>query len=313
MAALGVLAAGEERLRRVCALIGLKPPALRSTLAVAGAVAALTVLVALAVAQPVLARQETTSGRTDAEVYFVFDISGSMAARVGRGTLTRLQRARAAAKTIRAGIRDVPVGIASLTDRLLPHLFPTISVNAFNAVVDRGIGVDRPPARLPWGTSRGTVLAATGDLGSSSYFAPEARRRAAVIFTDGETVPLNLGTLPSRLTSAGIKPFLVRIWGGDERVYLPDGTINAAYTPDPASGAEFDAIANSLQTPVYSERDAGVLTAALRKALGRGPHGTRGRELQSMALAPIFLGLAFVPLLYLLYRRNLPALREASD
>ena len=78
------------------------------------------------------------------------------------------------------------------------------------------------------------------------------------------------------------------------------------------TSAQFDAIANSLQTRVYSDRDAGAVTAALRRALGRGPHGTSGRELQSVALAPFFLALAFLPLLYLLYRRNLPALREAS-
>lgn len=307
-----MLAAGEERLRRVCRLIGLKPPPLASTLAVAASVALLATLVSLAVAQPVLARPQATNGRTDAEVFFVFDISGSMAARATRNGPTRLQRARAAAKEIRSGIGDVPAGIASLTDRVLPHLFPSISINAFNAVVDDGIGVNRPPARLPWGNARGTALGAVGDLGSSGYFSPSARRRAVVVLTDGETVDQELPSLASRLASAGIKPFLVRIWGADERVYFPDGTINAFYTPDPSSGDQFAAIANALQTRVYSDRDTAALTAALRRSLGQGPHGARGRELQSLPLAPLFAGLAFLPLLYLLYRRNLPALREAS-
>jgi hypothetical protein len=40
--------------------------------------------------------------------------------------------------------------------------------------------------------------------------------------------------------------------------------------------------------------------------MGTGPTATRGRELQSMQLTPFFVALAFLPLLYILYRRNLP-------
>ena len=146
-----------------------------------------------------------------------------------------------------------------------------------------------------------------GDLGSSGYFSPGARRRVVVILTDGESVQDELASLPARLDAERIKPFLVRIWGADERIYFPDGTLNGAYNPDPASENEMLALANSLQTPLYTAGDAAKVTEDLREALGKGPHGTRGRELQSTPLAPIFVGLAFLPLLYLLYRRNLPA------
>jgi hypothetical protein len=238
----------------------------------------LTTLVALSAAQPVLATQRKTSGRADAEVYFVFDISRSMGARKGPRAPTRLDRARAVAKEIRAGLAGIPVAVASLTDRLLPHLFPSTSVNDFNAVVDRALGVDRPPARLNWGDTIGTKLGVIADLANSRYFADDARRRAVVVITDGETMQEGVNSLPALLEQKRIRPFLVRVWGADERVYDPRGLVNLAYHPDPDSTAAFEQIANSLQTPVHGERDGGRIAAAVRKAMGTGPTTTRGRE-----------------------------------
>jgi hypothetical protein len=305
--ALAVLVAGEQRLRRICAVVGLRPPSPEATLPVAVAVTLLVILVSLAAAQPVLARQETTRARLDAEAYFVFDISRSMAARTGLHGRSRLQRARRVAKRIRAGIPDVPAGVVSLSDRLLPHLFASPSVNAFNSTVDRGIGVDRPTARLPWGDHLGTMLGTVGDLGSSAYFSRDARRRIAVVLTDGETLSENLESLPSRLDQGHVRVFFVQIWGGDERVYLPGGLVNPNYLPDPTARQTLGLIASTVQSRVFLEGQAGEATKAVRAALGTGPKGTRGRDLQSLALAPFVLALAFVPLGFILYRRNLPA------
>lgn len=304
--ALVVLLAGEQRLRRVCAVVGLRPPTFRTTVPLVVAVAALTALVSLAAAQPVLATQQKTSGRADAEVYFVFDISRSMGARSGPHAPTRLDRARAVAKEIRAGLTGIPAGVASLTDRLLPHLFPSTSVNDFNAVVDRALGVDRPPARLNWGDTIGTKLGVIADLANTGYFADDARRRAVIVLTDGETMQEGVNSLPALFEQKRIRPFLVRIWGADERVYDQRGLVNLAYHPDPDSTAAFDQIANSLQTPVFGEHDGGEVAAEVRRVMGTGPTATRGRELQSMQLTPFFVGLAFLPLLYILYRRSLP-------
>jgi hypothetical protein len=276
---------------------------LRTTVPLVVAVALLTALVSLAAAQPVLATQQKTSGRADAEVYFVFDISRSMGARTGPHTPTRLDRARDVAKQIRAGLQGIPVGVASLTDRLLPHLFPSTSVNA---VVDRALGIDRPPARLNWGDTIGTKLSVIADLANTDYFADDARRRAVIVLTDGETMTEGINALPSLFAQKHIRPFLVRIWGANERVYDPRGLVNLAYHPDPDSTVLFEQIANSLQTPVYGEHDGRRVAAEARKAMGTGPTTTRGRELQSTQLTPILVGLAFLPLLYILYRRNLP-------
>jgi hypothetical protein len=309
--ALVVLLAGDQRLRRVCAVVGLRPPTFRTTVPLVVAVAALTVLLALAAAQPVLATQQKTKGRADAEVYFVFDISRSMGARSGPKAPTRLDRARTVAKEIRAGLPGIPAGVASLTDRLLPHLFPSASVNDFNAVVDRALGVDRPPARLAWGDSLGTRLSAIGDLPNLGYFSERARRRAIVILTDGETLQEGLPSLPAQLTQNQLHPFLIRIWGPNERVYDARGTVNPNYRPDPDSTALFDQLANSLQTPVFGVRDGARIAAAIRRDLGKGPTTTRGRELRATTLTPWFVGLAFLPLLYILYRRNLPPVAPA--
>jgi hypothetical protein len=310
--ALVVLLAGDQRLRRVCAVVGLRPPTFRTTVPLIIAVAALTAFLSLAAAQPVLATQQTTSGRADAEVYFVFDISRSMGARTGPKAPTRLDRARAVAKEIRAGLDGIPAGVASLTDRLLPHLFPSTSVNDFNAVVDRALGVDRPPARLAWGDALGTRLSVIADLPNFGYFSEQAKRRAIVILTDGETLQEGLNSLPATLQQKGLHPLLVRFWGPDERVYDARGNVNPNYRPDPDSTGVFDQLANSLQTRVYGGRDARRIAAAIRQDLGKGPMTTRGRELRSTTLTPWFAGLALLPLLYILYRRNLPPVAPAN-
>jgi hypothetical protein len=304
--AIVVLLAGDQRLRRVCVVVGLRPPTFRTTLPLVVAVAALTAFLSLAAAQPVLATQQKTSGRADAEVYFVFDISRSMGARKGPNAPTRLDRARAVAKEIRAGLDGIPAGVASLTDRLLPHLFPSASVNDFNAVVDRALGVDRPPARLAWGDTLGTRLSAIAELPNFGYFSEQAKRRAIVVLTDGETLPDGLSSLPAALTQNQLHPFLVRIWGPDERVYDARGIVNPNYRPDPESTATFDQLANSLQTRVYGVHDGARIADTIRKDLGKGPMTTRGRELRSTTLTPWLVGLAFLPLVYILYRRNLP-------
>ena len=39
------------------------------------------------------------------------------------------------------------VGIASLTDRVLPHLFPSTDVDVFEATIERSMAIERPPPR----------------------------------------------------------------------------------------------------------------------------------------------------------------------
>jgi hypothetical protein len=134
-----------RRAARAATALGL-PPADRRGLAVDLTLLGLVgVLVGLAAAQPVVSRSEETHGRDGAEVLVVIDVTRSMLAQRAPSEPTRLDRSRELAKRVRAAIPETRVGVASLTDRVLPHLFPTLGANAFVAVVNRAIGIERPP------------------------------------------------------------------------------------------------------------------------------------------------------------------------
>lgn len=303
---LGVLALSEARAGRTCRLLGLTPPAVRESLGQAAALAVTAALLALAAAQPVLARQRTVVGRADAEVYVVVDVSESMGARPGLQSRSRLARARSFALGLRANLGDIPVGVASLSDRLLPHLFPTPSLNSFAATLDRSLGVGRPPTQLPWQNSRGTRLEAVAGIGTANFFSPAAKRRYAIVLTDGESLPTGIGVLTSALRRGHVRLAFARFWGGAEQIYGPDGTPDPAYESDSGSQPRFDALARRLDARVFEQGQASAAAAAARAALGRGRDAPRGRELQSLQVAPFAAAAALLPLLVVLARRNVP-------
>jgi hypothetical protein len=302
---LGVLVAEEKRLGALCRRLGLRPPGWRPSAEMGIAFIVLAGVIALAAAQPVLARHTTVKGRSDAEAFFVFDVSRSMSART-HGSPNRLDRARADAKKLRAELGDVPVGVASITDRVLPHLFPSESVNAFNGVLDESIAIDRPTTALAYGDTLGTKLGALADMVTANYFSARAKHRVMVVFTDGETRPDNLSDLPSRFNDGNMKALFFRYWGSDERVYDSRGVLNPAYSPDATSGATLNGLAQSLGTKVYGSGDVGAAAGAIRQLVGKGPEVTRGRELSSTLLTPYVLLLGLIPLAFVLWRRNVP-------
>ena len=145
---LAMLLVGERRSGRVRTLLSLRAPG-RGAIATIAAVCLAGGLLALAAARPVVNETHARYLRTDAEAFFAIDISRSMLAAPSRTAPDRLDRARRAAGTLRNAIPDVPSGVASFTDRLLPNLFPTSDPGAFAATVDRAVGIERPP---PGGT-----------------------------------------------------------------------------------------------------------------------------------------------------------------
>jgi hypothetical protein len=298
---IGVLVHAERRSRRLCGALGLVPrPGWSLGLDVA-ALAAVGLLLGLAAAQPVYSKVKTTSGRTDAEAIVVFDISRSMLARQGASAPTRLERARDVAKRIRAGLSDVPVGVTSLTDRVLPHLFPTMSATAFTSTVDRTIDIERPPPERR--ASRATAFGALADLGRQNFFDAQARHRVAIVLTDGESIPFNLGELRPPLVSGRVRLYFVRIWDSEERVYDPRGR-QESYRPAPASKAVLDRLARELGGRVETEQHVDRIVQAARTRLGQGPVAARGRELQAVSLAPYAAVASVLPLAWILYRRN---------
>ena len=269
------------------AQLGLGAPDGRSLTSQTIAFPALSLLLGLAAAQPVLATHSALPGRNDAAVFFVFDVSRSMSARTP-GSPTRLDQARREAKQLRAELPGLPVGVASITDRLLPHLFPSVSVNTFDATLDESLAIDRPTSSLPYGNALGTRLGALQDLVIGRYFEARAKRRVAVVFTDGESLPNDLSTLPQFLHEGGVKVLFLRFWHPNERVYDAQGRQEPTYVPDPDSEATFDRGEGSPRTGLRPG-PGGARAAAVRQLVGDGPLMPRQRELDSRLLTPYVL------------------------
>src|SRR5204863_448117 len=171
-AAAAAAAADDDRRRG-----GARPgsPRLRSRLGVPGAIAVVAGLLGIAAAQPVISGTRTRVGRSDAEVYVLFDTSRSMLARRSPGSSDRLERSKRLALHLRQSLADVPFGIASLTDRMLPHLFPTLDGDVFASTLRDAIGIERPP---PSGTEAlATDYNALGDAADGNYYRASVKKR----------------------------------------------------------------------------------------------------------------------------------------
>jgi len=112
----------ERRARTLRRLFSLTTPRRRTLVTVAVAIAVIPALVAVAAAQPVIVRRESISQRSDAQAFFVLDTSLSMSARSGPGAPTRLARAERDVEALLPQLADIPVGLATMTDRVLPNL-----------------------------------------------------------------------------------------------------------------------------------------------------------------------------------------------
>jgi hypothetical protein len=301
--ALTMLVATERRSRAACAALGLEPRRRVTVLVDALALAAVSALIGAAAAQPVVSRTQAGRGRGDAQVIVVLDTTRSMEARPGASGPSRFDRARGLASELRATFPDVPFGIASITDRTLPHLFPSLSANVFAATLDRAVGIERPPPDRRGG--RVTSLVALGDLGRHNFYSHLARRRVAVVFTDGESLPVDLGTIDTRLRAGHVRAVFVHVWRDDESIFRPDETVDSGYRSDNASRVELDRIASAVDGETFAESELSGVISTVRDTIGGGPLTAQGRELRAAQLAPYAVAVAFLPLLLILRRRNL--------
>lgn len=290
--------ARERRARRIRTNLGLDEPPPGPQRRLLAALVALPALAAIAAAQPVIDRSKTVAERADAEVLFVLDTSRSMAAAAGPAEPTRFERARDAALEIRAQLPEVPAGIASLTDRTLPHLFPTIDGSSFRATLARSLGVERPPAQTF--TTLATDLTALSVVAERSFFSPSATKRLLVVLTDGETQPVK-PRLGEAFRRANVRSVFIHVWGTDEDIFVAS---DAHYRPDPTSGRLLAQASAVVDGAVFSEGELAGVVARARHELGEGP--TRPRTKQDLlALMPYATLAAFVPLALILRRRNL--------
>jgi hypothetical protein len=260
-------------------------------------------LIGLAAAQPVLQRDADRLVRTDAEAWVILDTTRSMLAQSDPDSRMRLDRAKAGAQAVKDSLPNVPVGIASLTDRVLPHLFPTTDEDVFHATLERSVAIENPPPRSGF-LALVTRLDAVGSLNELNFFTDTARRRVAVVLTDGESLPFAPDRVARRLSGPPrIDALFVHVWNEDERVFTR-GVPEPGYRPDPTSRPTLDTLASVTGGRVYSDGEAGSAAARARELIGQGPTVEQGERRVRYALSPYLAGAAFFPLALLLWRRD---------
>jgi von Willebrand factor type A domain len=291
----------ELRARRVSQRLGLEPPPLRSRLGVPGAIAVVAGLLGIAAAQPVISGTRTRVGRSDAQVYVLFDTSRSMQAQASANAPTRLARAKRLALQFRHGIPDVPVGIASLTDRVLPHLFPSLDADVFQSTLKDSIGIERPP---PAGTENlATDYNSLGDAATNNYYRDAVRKRLLVVFSDGESRFFDEVVLARKLEKGRVHVLFVHLWSPDEKIYLKKNNVDPGYRPDPQSVSAARRIASSGGGQVLGE-EPDVLVKAAKAFLGSGVETKLREQRTRVSLGPYVALAALLPLGFVLLRRN---------
>jgi hypothetical protein len=202
-----------------------------------------------------------------------------------------------AAVRLRAAISDVPAGVATMTDRVLPDLLPVADVAGFDAVAERTVAIESPPPRNSG--VRATTYAALADVASGNYFDPRVTRRVVVLLTDGESNPFDAGEVARSLAAGrGYRFVAVRFWHAGEAVYGSNGKAEAGYRPDPTGRAILDGLAAAAGGRAFEERDAGAAAAYLRQVVASGPTGvSRGITRSRQPLGPYAAAVALLLLL----------------
>jgi hypothetical protein len=260
-------------------------------------------LLALAAAQPRIEWTSERDVRPDAEVFVVFDTSRSMLARRSPEAPIRYQRATDAALRFRGALDEFRVGIASFTDRVLPHLFPSANEDVFRSTLLRSMGVDRPPPRGTFSTTA-TRLEALETIVSQRYFSPGVSRRLILVLTDGESVPISGARIGASFRRPpGVGSVFVHFWNEDEGVYQ-GGIPEPQYRPDPGARSILDSAAATVGGTVFGENELGAAIREARSVLGTADTVAEGERRNLLALAPYLAGATFLPLALLLWRRD---------
>ena len=291
----------ERRAAAIRRVLRVHGPARRALLPVALALVLLPALVAVAAAQPVVVRQQSVSQRADAQAFVLFDTSLSMQAAGGPAEPTRLARAKQLAMRLEHAMPDLPFGVASMTDRSLPNLMPTVDRTLFDRTVEQAIAIDRPPpSQVHQG--RATTFDALAPVVQSNFFSPGVQRRLLVVFTDGESAKMS--PLLRLEIQRRVAPVYVHVWADGERIYHADGKVDPNYAADPLSTPDLTQLAQLTGGQTVSEHDFGKLVHDARNAVGQAQTHTVTSGYARVPLAPWFVLAAFVPLAFLLWRRN---------
>jgi len=301
LAPLLVFLGRERRAHQIRDALVLAGPSLLARTPVALSLVLVPGLLGLAATQPVLESTRTRSERTDAEAFFVIDASRSMLASSRSGAPTRFERARDLAFALQQSVPEVPAGLASLTDRVLPHLFPTTDARVFSTTLRDSMEVEQPPASRY--SQLATALGALAAVPRTNYFRLSAEKRLLVVLTDGETLDVEPDLARAFQRRPRTEVVLVQVGNSKERIY-ETGAAESGYQPDPAARAKLAHAASFVRGRVFSEDELVEVGDAARRIFGSGPTRPRAIEGQRVALMPFVTLAAFIPLLFLLWRRN---------
>jgi len=263
--------------RRVRRRLDLPEPSLHTLLARPIALACLFGLLGLAAARPALRLQHERS----------------MLAASAPGRPERWQRARAFARRLQTELPSVPMGLSSLTNRLLPYLFPTSDPRVYDLVLDEAYGIERPPPALTldkWVT----VFDPLNEVAVRRFFSPRAHTRVLVVLSDAEAHAFDARAVLRHLQRAGTTPVVVRFWRPGERIFHRGSESYRATQPG--------ALATLRRTgwPVFSETQLGAAARFIRAAVGSGSLARVGYAQETTQLGPLLALAAFAPLLLLL-------------
>jgi hypothetical protein len=235
----------------------------------------------------------------------VLDNSRSMLASARAGTTARYQRAVELARRIHADLPELPAGLASLNNRLLPYLFPTVDEQAYQAVLAHAYGVQRPAPALE-SDPVATTFDQLSQAASSRFFAPSASKRVLLVLSDAETRPFDAGQTLRALRHARTTPILVRIWHPGERIFRTDRSTEVYHS---THADELDRL-RAAGWPAYPEGEPGAVVDRVRQAIGPGPVKPVGYDRRETSIAPMIALAAVAPLLLVLPLGGLPLLRR---
>jgi len=306
---LAALAVAAHRADRVARLLRLEPAGPRSLVLPAVLVGLAFACLGLAAAQPALRTTHRQDVRTQSQIFFIVDVSRSMAASETLGGRTRLASARNDVARLRAAVPDVPSGLAGLTDRVLPYLFPTASTIAFDETLRRSVLVETPPPQQV--STNATSFAALALLARDGFFQRSVTTRTCVLVTDAETRPYPTETVARALDGPrGCRLLVVRVGGTSDRVFGADGTPEPGYVPDPAAPANAQQLAEAAAGGrAFDQGSLGAAASALRTAAEVGPVRREAASATTRALAPYAAGLAVLFILALVLVRLRSSLR----
>jgi hypothetical protein len=298
---LGIYWLRERRAGRIRDALGLQEPSLRSRAPLVVSIAAVPLLLGIAAAQPVLGTERSVPERRDAEAFFVMDTSRSMLAADGPEGATRFDRAVEAASAIRDRIPQVRSGIVSMTDRVLPHVLPTTDRRVFEATLRRSIGVELPPPAFTYSTYA-TGYDVLAGIPERRYFSRTATKRVLVVLTDGESRPFGSELGAAFPGKPPIDTVLVRFGDSDERISTTGEP--ESYLPAENSEAAIQRAAGLMGGRAFSEDDVSAAGEAVVDIVGEGETSDRTIPGARVGLMPWVTLAAFLPLGFLLWRRN---------